>query len=106
VRSVVKNGGTDALPMVLVDLPIPPGFEVEGSAFAQLVTTGKIEKYQVTPRSVIVYLRSLPAASQLEIAYSLHATMVVKVASPPAVAYEYYAPERRATSGTVELTVQ
>jgi uncharacterized protein YfaS (alpha-2-macroglobulin family) len=103
---VVKNGSQEVLPMVLVDLPIPPGFEVERSAFAQLVTAGKIEKYQVTPRNVIVYLRSLPAASELEIAYSLRGTMVVKVASPPAVAYEYYAPERRATSGTTELMVE
>jgi hypothetical protein len=105
-RSVVKNASPNALPMVLIDLPIPPGFEVDASAFTQLVAAGKIEKYQVTPRSVIVYLRSLAAASQLEIAYSLHATMVVKVASPPAVAYEYYAPERRATSGTAQLTVR
>jgi hypothetical protein len=105
-RSVVKNAGPNVLPMVLVDLPIAPGFEVEGSAFAELVTAGKIEKYQVTPRSVIVYLRSLAAASQLEIAYLLRATMVVKVASPPAVAYEYYTPEHRATSETLELSVQ
>jgi len=105
-RAVVKNASAEVLPMVLLDLPIPPGFEVDGSGFVQLVTAGTIEKYQVTPRSVIVYLRSLPATSQLEINYSLRGTMVVKVASPPAVAYEYYAPERRATSATMELTVQ
>jgi hypothetical protein len=52
-QAVVKNGSQEVLPMVLVDLPIPPGFEVEGSAFAQLVTAGKIEKYQVTPRNVV-----------------------------------------------------
>ena len=105
-RAVVKNSTPEALPMVLVDLPIPPGFDVDSSAFAQLVAAGKIEKFQMTPRSVIVYLRSLAPASQLEIAYSLRGTMVVKVASPPAVAYEYYAPERRATSAASELTVQ
>jgi uncharacterized protein YfaS (alpha-2-macroglobulin family) len=105
-RAVLKNVSAEVLPMVLLDLPIPPAFEVDGSDFAQLVTAGKIEKYQVTPRSVIVYLRSLPAMGQLEIVYSLRATMIVKVSSPPAVAYEYYAPERRATSATSTLTVQ
>ncbi len=105
-RAVVKNAGQEAAPMMIVDLPVPPGFEVETAAFKQLVTAEKIEKFQVTPRSVIVYLRSLPAASQLEIVYMLRGTMVVKVASPPAVAYEYYTPEHRATSATVELTVQ
>src|SRR5262249_30233489 len=68
-RALVKNASAEGLPMVLLDLPIPPGFDVDGSAFQQLVSSGKIDKYQVTPRSVIVYLRSLPAASQLEIVY-------------------------------------
>jgi uncharacterized protein YfaS (alpha-2-macroglobulin family) len=105
-RAVVKNSSAQPLPMVLLDLPIPPGFDVDGSAFAQLVTAGKIEKYQVTPRSVIVYLRSLAPASQLEIVYSLRGTMVVKVASPSAVAFEYYSPEHRTTSAASVLTVQ
>jgi type II secretory pathway pseudopilin PulG len=105
-RAVVKNASAEALPMVLVDLPIPPGFDVDSSAFARLVAAGKVEKFQVTPRSIIVYLRSLSPASELEIAYSLRSTVVAKVASPPAVAYEYYAPERRARSAGWELTVQ
>ena len=92
--------------MVLVDLPIPPGFDVDSSAIARLVAAGKVEKFQMTPRSIIVYLRSLSPASELEIAYSLRATVIAKVASPPAVAYEYYAPERRARSAGWELTVQ
>jgi type II secretory pathway pseudopilin PulG len=105
-QAVVKNASAEALPMVLVDLPIPPGFDVDSSAIARLVAAGKVEKFQVNPRSVIVYLRSLAPASELQIAYSLRATVVAKVASRPAVAYEYYAPEHRAQSAGWELTVQ
>ncbi len=103
--ATIKNDGQQTVPMLMVDLPIPPGFEVDRSAFNRLVVAGKIEKFQVTPRSVIVYLRSLAGASRLEISYSLRATMVVKVTTPPAVAYEYYTPERKAMSGTFVLTV-
>ena len=107
VRAVatVKNSGSESLPMVLVDVPIPAGFETDGSDFARLVAAGTIEKHQVTPRSVIVYVRSLGAGQTLTIAYSLRPTMPVEVLSPAAVAYEYYTPERLAVSGTSRLTV-
>jgi uncharacterized protein YfaS (alpha-2-macroglobulin family) len=103
--ATVTNSGTESLPMVLVDLPIPAGFETDRSDFARLVAAGTIEKYQVTPRSVIVYLRSLAAGRPLEIAWEMRPTMPVEITTSAAVAYEYYAPERLAVSGTSRLTV-
>jgi A-macroglobulin TED domain/Alpha-2-macroglobulin family/MG2 domain/A-macroglobulin receptor binding domain/Protein of unknown function (DUF1559)/Alpha-2-macroglobulin bait region domain len=104
--AIVKNQRTEAAPMVIVDLPIPPGFAVEPRAFDDFVGGGRIAKYQLTPRSAIVYLRNLGPSATLELRYQLRATMPVKAASPPALVYEYYDSDRRAASGTALLTIE
>lgn len=82
-------------PMVILDLPIPGGFVMEPGELQELVGTKAIEKFQVTPRKAIVYLRDLQPGQTLELKYRLKATMPVKVAVPQAEAYQYYTPERR-----------
>ena len=86
-----------AVPMVIVDLPIPGGFELEPGELDALVGAGTIAKYQITPRKAIIYLRGLGAGQTLELQYGLRATMPIKVQVPPAEVYEYYNPDRRAT---------
>ena len=48
--------------MVIVDLPIPGGFALERGELDELVGSKKIEKYQLTPRQAIIYLRGLAPA--------------------------------------------
>lgn len=91
--------------MVLVDLPIPPGFAVEADDLAALVGPKKIAKYEITPRSVVVYLRGLSPGEPIKITYHLKATMPVKVTTPPASAHEYYDPDKRVAGKEVTLTV-
>ncbi len=106
VSATIVNEMPILAPMVLLDLPIPPGFTPDVDSFDALVTAGSIAKYQLTPRSVIVYLRSLPAGETLSLAYRLRSTMPVKVTAAPAIVYEYYNPDRRAASGSAQLTVE
>jgi uncharacterized protein YfaS (alpha-2-macroglobulin family) len=103
--AVVRNDSASSVPMVLVDLPIPAGFEAEGAGFSQLVADGKIEKFQMTPRSVIVYIRSLAAGQSLTIPYKLRSVLPVAVSTPAAVAWEYYQPENSSNSVVARLTV-
>ncbi len=103
--ATVTNNMATAAPMVILDLPIPAGFAVEADDFSKLVEEGKIAKYQVTARSVVVYLRRLPPTEPLQRCYRLRATMPVKVTAQPAAAYEYYDPDRRAQSPATRLTV-
>ncbi len=99
----VVNNLPETAPMVIVDLPIPGGFTIEPGELAELVGSGKIAKYQITPRKAIVYLRELAPAKPLELRYRLRATMPVKVAVPPAQAYHYYDPDKRGTGGEFNL---
>lgn len=104
--AVVKNQMHEPAPMVIIDLPIPPGFEVEARGFDQLAGNGRIAKYQLTPRNVIVYVRDLKQSSTLKLPYRLRATMPVKAESTAAVVYEYYDSDRRGVSDTLLLTVE
>jgi uncharacterized protein YfaS (alpha-2-macroglobulin family) len=103
--ATVTNRSAVAAPMVILDLPIPAGFAVDVEDLEALRSSGTIAKYQVTPRSVIVYLRTLSPSEPLELVYHLRATMPVKITVPPARAYEYYNPGCQATTTPTPMTV-
>lgn len=105
VMATVTNRMADPAPMVILDLPIPAGFAVETADFDASRQGGQIAKYQLTPRSVIVYLRALNPGQPLKLSYRLRATMPVKITAPGARAYEYYNPDRQAATDSTALTV-
>jgi hypothetical protein len=101
----VVNKMTQTAPMVILDLPIPAGFTIATEDLAKLVGSGSIAKYQVTPRTAIVYLRGLEPGKPLQLKYRLQAAMPVKVTAPSARVYEYYNADKQGTSRTTRLTV-
>jgi uncharacterized protein YfaS (alpha-2-macroglobulin family) len=103
--ATIKNQTALPAPMVIVDLPIPPGFAVDTEPLDEYVAAEQIAKYQITPRSVIIYLRDLDPEDPLVLSYKLKATMSVRTTAPAARVYEYYDPDRQAASGTTLLTV-
>nr|WP_315851747.1 alpha-2-macroglobulin family protein [Blastopirellula retiformator] len=104
--ATVTNRMSEEAPMVMLDLPIPAGFEVSRAEFEERKLLGDIEKYEINARSVIVYLRGLSPEEPLTLAYELKATMPVDILALPAVAYEYYDEDKRGTSQSVRLLVQ
>jgi uncharacterized protein YfaS (alpha-2-macroglobulin family) len=105
VTARVLNNTKEAAPMVILDLPIPAGFAMLSEDLENLVGAGTIAKYQMTPRSAVVYLRQLSPAEPLVLHYRLRATMPVKITVPPARAYEYYDPDKQVLSTVAYLTV-
>ncbi len=95
-----------AVPMVILDLPIPPGFAVNAAEWNNLRNEGTIAKYDLTPRSVIVYLRGLETGKPLSIKYRLDATMPVNITTPPAKVYEYYDPDNRNSTQPTRIQVR
>lgn len=59
--------------MIIVDLPIPAGFEIEREDLDRFVSSGRIARYELTARSAILYLRSLAPDRPLELRYRLRA---------------------------------
>jgi hypothetical protein len=103
----VSNRMKQDAAMVMIDLPVPPGFVPAAEDFAALV--GKpngIARFQASSRQVLVYLRGLPTDKPLEITYHLRATSPAKVSARGARVYEYYAPERQAVTPALAMTVR
>jgi hypothetical protein len=103
--ATLTNNRTEPAPMVILDVPIPAGFAIETDDLAGAVNAGLLAKFQLTPRSAILYLRDLKPGQPLKIQYRLRATMPVKLTVPPARAYEYYDPQRQGASTSTQLVV-
>ena len=97
--------GILAASIFILDLPIPAGFAIKSDQLAELVGSKKIEKFQISDRRAVVYLRGLEPNKPLVLNYDLLAKTPVKVAVPAARVYEYYNPDKQAVSGTKQLTV-
>ena len=91
--------------MTIVDLGIPPGFEVKPEFFQGMKEEGMIERYSITGRQVILYFREIRSKQPVVFTYELKAKFPVKAKAPKSVVYQYYEPEIRAEAKPVELVV-
>ncbi len=100
VRAHVEIRLNDIVPAqwVIVDLGVPPGFEVVREDLDQLVTqtTGaptQIKRYELTGRQIILYLENL--SGSVEFDYRLRARFPLRAQIPAATVYDYYNPSLR-----------
>jgi uncharacterized protein YfaS (alpha-2-macroglobulin family) len=94
----VKNHTGGGINMAIVDLGIPPGFDVDAAAFEAMQTQGRIAKFEVTGNQVILYLRELSETAPFQFAYALRAKFPLRVQTSPSAVYEYYQPQNQAQS--------
>lgn len=95
--------------MPLVEIPIPPSFEVEtddleailkASAGTHSNSTG-IQRYTVSEGKLTLYLTSIQADRPMSIGVRLRALRTARVVAPASVAYLYYEPEVRTETAPV-----
>jgi uncharacterized protein YfaS (alpha-2-macroglobulin family) len=107
----VQNNTPANARMIMVDLGIPPGFEVSGEDFATLVDStnnkngGKLEKYTITAKQVILYFDGLSARQKMDFSYKLRAKFPVRAQTFSSRVYEYYNPGVEDKTKPVEMTV-
>jgi hypothetical protein len=92
--------------MVMIDLGIAPGFQVDAGDFAEMVAAKKIQKFTVTERTVTMYLGDVKPGDVLTFDYVLRPKYPLRARTPASVAYEYYTPSNRVEGRPVELTVE
>jgi len=100
----VANNQPGKAKMVVVDVGIPPGFEVLRDDLDQLVGEA-IQKYQVAGRQIIFYLDELDHAAPVSLVYRLAAQYPIRAKTPRSVVYEYYNPDVRGVAEPVEIAV-
>jgi uncharacterized protein YfaS (alpha-2-macroglobulin family) len=88
----VANNRPATANMVMIDLGIPPGFSVQPEGLQALVENKTIEKYTLTGRQIIIYVRKIDANAALSFSYQLKAKFPIKAKTPTSRVYEYYDP--------------
>ncbi len=89
-----------AVQWAIVDLGVPPGFDVLTEDLDALVAQSeglvtKVRRYEMTGSQIILYVENLDYKISFE--YRLRAKVPLKVQTPPSSVYDYYNPE---TSGS------
>ncbi len=102
----VTNRRPMAAQMVIVDIGIPPGFEVLTDDLANLVERKVLQRFELTPRQVICYLDRIEGGSTVEWKFRMKAKMPVRAKTGRTTAYEYYAPQERSTVAPALLTAR
>ncbi|PIE33747.1 hypothetical protein CSA56_10500 [candidate division KSB3 bacterium] len=90
---VVTNNRPARTSMVIIDLGVPPGFEVQTNDLAGYVTKGVFSRFNLTGRQIIVYLDYVDQDKPVEFSYRLKAKFPVKAKTPKSTVYEYYNPD-------------
>jgi uncharacterized protein YfaS (alpha-2-macroglobulin family) len=98
----LKRPGTAQ--MVMVDLGIPPGFEVQTPTLDELVDK-KIQKYSITPRQLIIYLDEVTSLKPVELSYSLKAKYPIRAKVRSSRVYEYYNTSDEGVEQPIEMKV-
>ena len=103
-RVRIENHRPGKAKMVVIDVGVPPGFDVVTEDLDKLVGA-RFQKYQVAGRQIIFYLEELAHDVPIEFTYRLVAKYPIRAKTPESVVYEYYTPEVRAVSEPQEIVV-
>lgn len=102
----VVNTTEATLSMILVDVGLPPGFQVVDEDLQAYMAEGQLSKFEKTGKQLTLYLFDIAPQGTQAYTYRLRATMPVKAVDGGATAYPYYEPEEKsvAESTTIEVT--
>ena len=109
--ATVRNNLTKTANMVMVDLGIPPGFDLlsedlqdyqEKSAGRK---SGRLEKFSLTATQAILYFNSIAPGDTVRLSFRLRAKYPIRARTFPSRVYEYYDPEVNSVARPVQLEV-
>ncbi len=101
----VTYQGTEPTFMVIVALGLAPGFTVDPGDFAEMLGQKTIDRYELTPREVRLYLGAMQPGQEVAFRYHLTAKFPLRAKTAKSEVYEYYTPENRDVASPVELEV-
>jgi len=107
----IRSNMTKTANMVMVDLGIPPGFELESEDLQQYQETsaglkdGRLEKFNLTATQAILYFNALAPQSEIAIRFRLRAKYPIRARSFESRVYEYYDPAVSAIAKPAEFEV-
>jgi hypothetical protein len=110
--ATVRNLAGKTANMVMVDLGIPPGFDLLSEDLDSYREKGagqkggRLEKFTLTPTQAILYFDLIPAGEGLRLQYRLRAKYPIRVSTFASRVYEYYDPAVSSLARPVLLEVR
>lgn len=110
--ATVKNNLAKVANMVMVDLGIPPGFDLlseDLQAFQEKTAGhkgGRLEKFSLTATQAILYFDSIGAGDTVTLPFRLRAKYPIRARTFQSRVYEYYDPEVNSVARPVQLEVR
>jgi uncharacterized protein YfaS (alpha-2-macroglobulin family) len=107
----IRNNLDKTAKMVMVDLGIPPGFELLSEDLQKMVEKsagekgGRLEKFSMTATQAILYFDSIAPRDSFEVRYRLRAKYPIHAQGFASRVYEYYDPNINATAKPVHFEV-
>lgn len=105
-RVTITNNSSESARVLLADVGTPPGFSVDPSGLDKLQAQGKIDRYTVAARGVILYIPQVKANARLDLSYKLIARMPLSAVAAPTRLYPYYDPDSLASDSPARFTVK
>ena len=110
--AVVHNNMAKTANMVMIDLGIPPGFDLLSEDLQRFQessagrNSGRLEKFSLTATQAILYFNALAPAETVTLHFRLRAKYPVRAKTFPSRVYEYYDPDVSAIAQPVQLEVK
>jgi len=102
-RITVRNITDRTAAQPLLDIGIPPGFDVDSTELDAAVAAGRISKYSIASQHLIVYIDHLEPNASQSVLYHIHPRSAMKVLTPASAAYPYFHPTAAAILGPQQL---
>lgn len=108
----VKNNLRKAANMVMVDVGIPPGFDLlsedldDYRAQSAKRKSGRLEKFSLTATQAILYFDSFAPGETVTLKYRLRAKYPIRAKTFASRVYEYYAPDVQSLARPIQLEVK
>jgi len=109
--ATVRNNLTKTANMVMIDLGIPPGFDMLGEDLQDYQEksagrgSGRLEKFSMTATQAILYFNSIAPGDTVRLSFRLRAKYPIRAQTFPSRAYEYYDPDVNSVARPVRLEV-
>jgi hypothetical protein len=110
--ATIKNNLRKAANMVMVDLGIPPGFDLLSEDFqayrekSAAQKSGRLEKFSLTATQAILYFDYFAPGDTVTLKFRLRAKYPIRARTFRSRVYEYYDPEVSSVARPVQLEVR
>ena len=110
--ATIKNNLDKSANMVMVDLGIPPGFDLLSEDLQTYLEksagrkSGRLEKFSITATQAILYFDSFAAGDTVTLRFRLRAKYPIRARTFQSRVYEYYDPDVKSVAPPAQLDVR